>query len=394
MKKKYKQLLFLCLVLIISTINTQAQSKLKNYQIKGYVKNLQNITINTIDLSFFQNNSVVTGNTLHNRFNFKWFINEELRFAAELRNQLFVGEQVSMNPFFGETIDEGNGLVDLSFNWIDDPSVVLNTQIDRFWLDWEKKKWAVRLGRQRINWGLNLGFNPNDLFNTYNFLDFDYEERPGSDAIKITYNQTYSTSFELVLSPDSKYLRESIGALKFGFNKWQYDFQLIGGLYKRDVAIGMGWAGNIKNGGFKGELMYFTPTNKLSNNNLNISMTYDNVFGKTYFQAAALYNMNGTVKADPLDLFGLTNFDFSPKELFPFKYSTLINAVFTVSPLSTATVGLVYSPGVNTLILTPSFSYSIADNWDLNAFVQSFFADIDQFGHFSSTVFVRLKWSY
>jgi len=394
MGKKNRQLLFLSLVLFICSDNIQAQSKQKKYQIKGYVKNLQSITINTLNLLSLQDNSVITGNTLHNRFNFKWFINDDFRFATELRNQLFIGQQVSINPQFGETIGMGRGLVDLSFNWIDEPSVILNTQIDRLWLDWEKKKWVIRLGRQRINWGLNLGFNPNDLFNTYNFLDFDYEERPGTDAVKITYNKTYSTSFELALSPDSKYIGQSIAALKYSFNKWQYDFQLIGGYYKRDVAIGVGWAGNIENGGFKGEIMYFIPTLQSGTSNLNVSVTYDNVFGQTYFQAAALYNMSGINEVDPFGLLNLANFDLSPKNLFPFKYTSLVNTVFTLNPLSTTTVGLVYSPGANTLILTPSFSYSIADNWDLNAFIQSFFTEVDQFKHFSSTVFLRLKWSY
>ncbi len=369
-----------------------AQNKPKDYQIKGYLKNLQNVTFNTIDVFFLQDTSIVTGNTIHNRFNFKWFLNDDIRFAAEFRNQLFIGEQFRANPQFGETIGKDNGLVDLSFNWINKPSVIFNTQIDRLWLSWEKKKWAVKVGRQRINWGLNLAFNPNDLFNTYNFLDFDYEERPGTDALKITYNKTYSTSFEFAIRPDTA--GQSIAALKYGFNKWQYDFQLIGGYYKSDIALGFGWAGNIKNGGFKGEIMYFVPTDSLLESNLNLSLTYDNVFGKTYFQAAALYNLRGIAKVDPLGLFNLAAAELSPKNLFPFRYSALISSVFTISPLSTATIAMVYSPGVNTLILTPGFSYSIADNWDLNLFIQSFFSEVDQFDHFSSSVFLRLKWSY
>ena len=32
---------------------------------------------------------------------------------------------------------------------------------------------------------MNLVWNPNDLFNAFSFVDFDYEERPGSDALRI-----------------------------------------------------------------------------------------------------------------------------------------------------------------------------------------------------------------
>lgn len=30
-----------------------------------------------------------------------------------------------------------------------------------------------------------MAWNPNDWFNTYNYFDFDYEERPGTDAIRV-----------------------------------------------------------------------------------------------------------------------------------------------------------------------------------------------------------------
>ena len=46
---------------------------------------------------------------------------------------------------------------------------------------------GLRIGRQRINWGVNLAWNPNDLFNAYSLIDFDYQERPGSDAIRFQY---------------------------------------------------------------------------------------------------------------------------------------------------------------------------------------------------------------
>jgi hypothetical protein len=62
-----------------------------------------------------------------------------------------------------------------------------HTNINRLYLDWRKNNWQVRMGRQRINWGVNLVSNPNDLFNTYSFFDFDYTERPGADALRVKH---------------------------------------------------------------------------------------------------------------------------------------------------------------------------------------------------------------
>jgi len=388
-------------ILFISCLSTvfdsiaQTEEKPKSYQIKGYVKNLQSLTFNDINLPpLFVDTSIISGNIIHHRFNYKWYLNKNITIAAELRNQLFINGQVQSNPLFAETIGTDNGLLDLSFNFINTSSIVLNSQIDRLWLNWEKKKWAVRIGRQRINWGINYAFNPNDLFNTYSFLDFDYEERPGTDAIKVTYNPNYESSIEFAFSPNKNHMEQSVAAIKYAFNKWQYDFQVIAGYYQQDIALGLGWAGNLKNAGLKGEMMYFISTTDSTTNNYNLSLTYDNVFGSTYFQAAALYNLRGIDKVNPLALVALNSIELSPKNLFPFKYTGIVNAVFTISPLSRATAAMVYSPGVNTLILTPGLSYSIADNWDLDLFLQSFFTELQQFDHFSSNVFLRLKWSY
>ena len=57
------------------------------------------------------------------------------------------------------------------------------TNFDRANVKWTLDKFELTVGRQRINWGQNLIWNPNDIFNAYNFFDFNYVERPGSDAV-------------------------------------------------------------------------------------------------------------------------------------------------------------------------------------------------------------------
>ncbi|MCK7542259.1 MAG: hypothetical protein MZV63_70990 [Marinilabiliales bacterium] len=64
-------------------------------------------------------------------------------------------------------------------------SHVLNTFIDRASVDFTAGTLQVSAGRQRINWSQALVWNPNDIFNTYSSFDFDYMERPGSDAVRV-----------------------------------------------------------------------------------------------------------------------------------------------------------------------------------------------------------------
>ena len=150
------------------------------------------------------------------------------------------------------------GFLDLSYLYWSSDEVLLHTIFDRLWAQWENKKWIVRLGRQRINWGVNTVWNPNDIFNQYNYLDFDYEERPGSDAVRIQYFPNFNNTLELAFSPLASLIK-AVGALLYKTNKWNYDFQFLGGYYKKDAVMGLGWAGNIWNAGFKGEANYYSP---------------------------------------------------------------------------------------------------------------------------------------
>ena len=159
-------------------------------------------------------------------------------------------------------MDIDNGIIDLSHVWVNENSFVFHSIIDRLWMNYSHKKFDLRIGRQRINWGVNTVWNPNDLFNAFNFVDFDYEERPGSDAVRFQYYTGDFSSFEIAARP-GEHIDSTVAAAMYKFNKWNYDFQVLGGNYFSDIALGLGWAGNIKNAGFKGEATYFHPRKAL-----------------------------------------------------------------------------------------------------------------------------------
>ncbi|MFN4881116.1 MAG: hypothetical protein ACK5IO_03630, partial [Bacteroidota bacterium] len=53
--------------------------------------------------------------------------------------------------------------------------------------------------------------------------------------------------------------KKHIGALMYRFNQRNYDFQCFGGILNTDITAGFGWAGNIRNAGFKGETTLLYP---------------------------------------------------------------------------------------------------------------------------------------
>jgi len=146
-------------------------------------------------------------------------------------------------------VSKDHGLIDLNWAWLDEPGIVGVSQIDRAWVKYNRQGWDITLGRQRINWGVNTFWNSNDLLNTFNLVDFDYEERPGTDAVRVQrYFKNYS-SIDIAIAP-SKYDSTWVGAGMYKFNKWTYDFQVLGGWWNEDVALGVGWAGNLKTASF------------------------------------------------------------------------------------------------------------------------------------------------
>src|SRR6185312_11337071 len=167
----------------------------KHFLFTGYIKDLQSA-------SFVNNaNQIATGNLIHNRLIFKYYAPAGFTFDAELRNRLYYGEEVSSNPAFSASLGTDNGYFDLSSKVINAHSMILYSQLDRLNINWHSDKWDVTIGRQRINWGVALAWNPNDVFNAYNLLDFDYEERPGNDAVRIQHYFSNTSSIELAAKP-------------------------------------------------------------------------------------------------------------------------------------------------------------------------------------------------
>ncbi|HMQ64538.1 MAG TPA: hypothetical protein PKE06_27890, partial [Flavilitoribacter sp.] len=250
----------------------------------------------------------------------------------------------------------------------------------------------IRLGRQRVNWGISTIWNPNDIFNAYSFTDFDYEERPGSDAVRVRYYTGYAGSVEVaVRGADS--LGGMIMAGRWLFNKGSYDIQLIGGYAQKDLVLGGGWAGNIKNAGFKGEATWFyRPEEKESVFALTANVDY--AFANSlYLNGGFLYNSAGATDQDILNLF---TFDLSAKTLYPYRWATFVQGSSPITPLLTAGVAVIYSPvKVNPLFVNPTITLSISDNWTLDAVGQVVFSKGDE-GYRSplQVGFLRVKVNY
>ncbi len=380
------------LILMFPAVSARAQNdtttRNRKFTLRGYVKYLE-------QASFVRNAADgMTDGLIHNRLNFRYQPDSNLNFRLEVRNRMYYGDLVRNTPGFAGLVAGPEGAVNLSKNWVDQRAVLLNSTIDRASAEYVKGKWDITVGRQRVNWGINTVWAPNDIFNTFNYFDFDYEERPGADAARIQYNINNSSSLEFAASP-GKSSRQDIAALMYHYNKWGYDVQLFSGIYRQDIAIGGGWAGNISEAGFKGEISYFTANRQHTDTAAVVaSVSLDYAFKDgVYVLFSGLYNGLGTDST--LDITRVAAEALSAKNIFPFKYTVFGEVSYSFTPILKAMFGAMYSPTGNSVVLLPTITYSMADNWMLDLVGQSFLsAQNGNYGSLGNSIFLRIKWSF
>lgn len=353
----------------------------KAFTYRGYVKNLESLNFNK-DFSQLHSN-----NLIHNRINFKWELSPHIQVVSEFRNRIIWGEQV--NKIFHFIAP--NNYWGLQKTWIDRENLWAHTNTERLYANFNKNKWNIRLGRQRINWGISTTWNPNDIYNTFNFLDIDYEERPGADALHAVYVISDFSNLSMVHSKSQH--KGSITALRYFFNKYQYDLQVIGGRYHEQGTIGFGWAGNIKDAGFKGEFQYYF-SNALRKSMLNSSVEIDQTFKNGwYVKGGVLYNHRGISKS--IRTFADLDLSITPENLMPARWNFTGACQKEIDPLSSLSVQLIYAPGMRLFIMMPSYQYNIATNWDLDCMAQSFFLSINHsFQAVQHNSMFRIRWSF
>ena len=382
MKKKY--------VIFILTIFSSTVFAQDNYMLKGYVKGMTN-------MQSYGDDGMIIENTIYNRFDFDWYINDNLTFTAGLRNRIIAGNNVSIIPNYSEYLSRDVGYLDLSWVWADNKSWIGLSQLDRFTIDYTVGNLQITIGRQRINWGQSFVWNPNDLFNTYSYFDFDYEEKPGSDAVRLQYYIGDSGKIESSTSINSD--NKVTSALLYRFNTYGYDIQFMTGVFtETDYVFGGGWSGSIAGGGFSGELTYYHPIENFADSTGSVTATihYDYTFNNSLnLQFETLYNGFG---ADDMSsgLGGVIFMDLSPKNLFPTKFAVFGSGAYDVSPLFRVMLAGMYGPSGNFLYVGPTLTYSMSDTMELSAIGQYFSMDkvAETIANEGSAIYVRLKWAF
>ena len=296
---------------------------------------------------------------------------EHVTFALEFRNRIFTGDMVRSNDKYSDLIGADPGLLDLSWNILNEKSFLINTSIDRYWLDLNYGKFQARIGRQRINWGQTFVWNPNDIFNAYSFFDFDYVERPGSDAVRLQYYPGSSSALEFAVKADND--KDITAAALYRFNKWSYDIQFLAGYVNgEDYVAGTGWSGSIGSISFRGEASWFQPVRHFSDSTGRglFTIGFDKVFkDNSMAQVQVMYCNN------PLELSSFNSFysgNLSSKDLAFSRFSAFGQFSIPANPLLNLSLSAMWFPDLKGYFAGPSLDYSLAENVDFSLDLAAF----------------------
>jgi len=335
------------------------------YALDGYISNMQSVMFDSL------NGSWTNDNIIHNRLNFSWFPSSQVTLTVQVRNRLLWGESVKSNPEYATHIEQDNGYLQLSKNLLSKKSFVLNSVIDRIFLEYSADKFDAKLGRQRINWGQTMVWNPNDIFNNYSFFDFDYVERPGSDALRLQYYPTSSSTAEFAVKVNNQ--KKTTAAVLYRFNQWSYDFQFLSGLLNTDdFVVGTGWSGAISSVSFRGELTYFKPTKTSTERELFLSsLSFDYSFpNSSMILIEGLYsNFPKNTGSSFAEIYSAPA---SVKNLSFTKYNFLAQYSYPITPLLNASLSAMLMPDIQGYYVGPTITYSLKENLELAVFVQGF----------------------
>ncbi|MFC2080635.1 hypothetical protein ACFLR8_00310 [Bacteroidota bacterium] len=389
----YRSRIYGILLLFINA-GLSAQDEDSPFELQGYLTNMQSVILMN------PGGDWIIDNLSHNRLNFFWYGGEHFTGTIQLRNRLMIGETLKIVPGYADAIGNDIGWMDLSHNLISGKSYVLNTAIDRIWLQYSTGSFVATAGRQRINWGQTFVWNVNDIFNAYSYFDFDYEERPGSDAIRLEFYPNYTSAIELAAKLDSS--NRLTAAAMYRFNVFSYDIQVLAGvLQEEDYMGGLGWSGNIGGAGFRGEASYFHPVNNPGDTNgmFMVSAGLEYIFPNTLMLQAE-YLFSSKPFSSDLGFVDLYSGPLTVKQLAFAEHTFFAAGSYQITPILTASLASMYYPELKGYFFSPSLSLNALKNVDLSIFYQYFNTEGKDptsgtlTRHQMNLWFLRLKWSF
>lgn len=374
------------IIIILNIVVSSLSFAQSNFEFDGYLQNMQTVWAPKQNIDWMFSNSI------SNRLNFRYFPSSQFALNLSLRNIFDYGQFAQLIPYYDKIVTKDDGFINLTEEITSNNSSILYSNIDRLNLNYSSDKWEIQIGRQRINLGINNIWTPNDIFNSSSFLNFDYAEKPGSDAIRFQYHLDYASSLQLVAKADRD--KNLTMAVVYKFNLMDYDFQTLASITNDDYIFGGGWSGDISGAGFIGEATYFNSRTEIPNifvSSIGANYTFSN---SLFISGEFLFNSNGIVGKQK-NLNNIFNLNYSAKSLSPSKFSIFISTQYPINPLLNSSMAIIINPTDGSFLINPTLDISLTENVYTLISGQFFIGEnLTEWGNYGQFYYLRLKWNF
>lgn len=316
-------LFLLASFLLLATGHTE-----QNFDFPGYVVSLPVYQNNQELLAqVFNENENQFLNLIRLRLRPLWHLWSGARLSLEYEADMLYTSSRSL--FFTPTDKKPRQTVDLQWMPLNRSQVKLIHYIDRLYL---RQNWSWGLliaGRQRISWGTGRIWNPTDLFNPINPASFDKVEKDGADAVSLKYFLGGFTDLQLVYNVEDNWHTQNIAG-RFRSNYRTVDFSLMIGRVERRMVLGADFAGNLFNGGIRGEALFSAVGNTTADPYFKYILGWDMQLNpKLYTLLEYHFNGQGSSRKENYNLSGV----LEGKILNVARHYLFLQATYQIHPL-------------------------------------------------------------
>jgi len=159
----------------------------------------------------------------------------------------------------------------------------------RSYVTYKKEDWEVSFGRRQVSWGLGKFWAPTDLFNPFDPLSLEKDERRVKDNLRIAYFTPGQELLEGVYVPARSYENSSFG-LRLSRPFAEKEIGLILGELKKSEVAGLHFLTNIGKSALRIEHTFNHYETDFFKTTVNIDYTFSN---SLYLMGEYYYNGQG-----------------------------------------------------------------------------------------------------
>jgi len=281
-------------------------------------------------------------------------------------------------------------------------SFTLNQNIDRGYIKYYLPHADIYLGRQAISWGSGHIINPTDIFFSFSFADFEKEERPGVDGLRIRIPLGMMSEIDIggVFGRDFN-IDNSGYFSRFKFYIKKTDIFLILINFKNNFLYGFDITRAIGDYGFWYE-MAVVENNKFTDIKPNESSYYRISTGLDYNISSKLYaiieyHYNSCGVNDSQDYYKLLNkesYNEGSVYLLGENYFNLIMS-YQLSPLISWQTTILWNINDGSTGILPSLEYNIAENIYIsgggNFYLDLYKSGVKEFDYYEDLFYTGIK---